>query len=1081
MPTRDAKACTSLSKSSLFDLSALVTFGIGTPATRPKSMALWVNVIAGRLIVFTYLLVSATRSCLVYKQGRATFFRCMFLAFGFFAVARAGTHFNEAIKVWIPASVLFFIMKIFPATTPVALAALFPPRLSKMISLIQKRKAAQQNERGILAALEERDLAREELSRVNTELEGRVRDRTIELELANLALQAEVDDRIRIEKQLVRVASVVEYSNDAILTETLDGIVATWNKAAERIYGYKAEEIIGKSISILAPQDRPDEICDLLSRVARGEIVENHETTRVPKDGRVLNVSLTVSPIRNLMGEITGASVIARDITQQKLAEAALRQNHQRLRNILDNIFTFVGLLSTNGTLMEVNRAPLEASGLRREDVIGQYVPDTYWFSHSPQARERVKEALQRAAQGYTVRFDEVIRATGDQLITIDLTYSPLKNEAGEVVQIVGSAVDITDRKRTELALLESEQQYRLLFDSSPQPMWVYDHATLAFLAVNKAAIQHYGYSQEEFLGMTILDIRSESEVSALLNHIYGRNPGLQPPELWRHRKKDGTIIDVEVTSHELAFRGRNAQLVLANDISERLRAETDLRHSEERFSKTFRSSPLPITISVAADGRYIDVNDAFLNIMEYQRDEVIGRRTLDLNIWADPNDRKRMMEGLATAGRIRSFETQFVTRSGGKRSVIISAEIIQLDGIACVLAITNDVTETRRLEDQFRQAQKMEAVGRLAGGVAHDFNNMLGVILGYSDLSRERLQENSAAWKHNEQIRKAALRASGLTRQLLAFSRQQVLQPSVLNLNAVVNNTSKMLLRIIGEDITLHFVPGEKLGNVQLDLGQIEQVLMNLVVNARDAMPRGGKIVIETANAELDETYAQSHMPVTPGAYVMLAVADTGTGVEKDILSRIFEPFFTTKPVGVGTGLGLSMVYGVVQQSGGNIWVYSEVGKGTAFKMYFPRVEEAAESLLESTSDIVFATGNETILLVEDEEALRELTAELLDSSGYKVLEAASGESAMAISKRYEDTIHLLLTDVIMSGMSGSELAVRLKESRPAVKVLYMSGYTGNLIANYGVQDSKSPLIQKPFTKQVLLNQVRSVLDTHA
>jgi len=644
-------------------------------------------------------------------------------------------------------------------------------------------------------------------------------------------------------------------------------------------------------------------------------------------------------------------------------------------------------------------------------------------------------------------------------------------------VNVVGSAVDISERVHVQNALTESEKQYRLLFDSSPLPMWVFDRNTFAFLEVNEAAVQHYGYSRDEFRTMTILDIRPPEERSRILQHMTQLVKGLQTPEVWKHRKKNGSVIDVEITSHELAFQRRDAQLVVAHDITDQLKAEEDLRHSEEKFSKTFRSTPLPITISTVTDGRYIDVNEAFSNIMGYEREQVIGRTALDLNIWADANDRKQMIEQLNVEGHLHSFETQFVTRGGGSRMVLISAEIIKLDGAECVIAITSDITDTRRLEEQFRQAQKMEAVGRLAGGVAHDFNNILGVIIGYSDLSREQLPDDSLVFKHIEQIRKAALRATGLTSQLLAFSRQQVLQPSVLNLNAVVNNVSKMLLRVVREDISLNFVPGEPLGNVKLDLGQVEQVLLNLVVNARDAMPRGGQIVIETDNIDFDDDYAREHMPVKPGSYVMLAVSDTGAGIDKETLSRIFEPFFTTKPVGEGTGLGLSMVYGVVQQSGGSIWVYSEVGKGTSFKMYFPRVNESAISLIEPKSDTHVASGSETILLVEDEEALRELTADLLRSGGYKVLVAEGGEAALAIL-RQSNTIHLVLTDVIMSGMSGSELALEAKELRQDVRVLFMSGYTGQLIANHGVTESTSALVQKPFTKQALLTQVRRALD---
>jgi signal transduction histidine kinase len=463
--------------------------------------------------------------------------------------------------------------------------------------------------------------------------------------------------------------------------------------------------------------------------------------------------------------------------------------------------------------------------------------------------------------------------------------------------------------------------------------------------------------------------------------------------------------------------------------------------------------------------------------MMGRSREEVVGHTANELNVWTFPEDRDNMVGALNRDGRVSTLETVFNSRTSGERRVQISAELIQLNGIPCVLAITNDVTEAKRMEEQFRQAQKMEAVGRLAGGMAHDFNNMLGVIIGYSDLLTERSSLKDAM-RDASQVKKAAERAAALTRQLLAFSRQQVLLPRVLNLNDVVKDISQMLLRVIAEDISLAFVPASSLGAVKADLGQIEQVLMNLVMNARDAMPQGGKIVIETANVELDETYSQIHQEVRPGPYVLLSVSDTGFGMDAKTISKVFEPFFTTKAPGEGTGLGLSMVYGVIRQSGGYIWVYSEPGQGATFKIYLPRIEEAAEPLSRTTSEIIFAKGSETVLLVEDEQNLREVTIELLESEGYRVLAAKDGPSAIAISQGHRDMVHILLTDIVLPNMSGTTLAERIKEFRPDLKVLYMSGYTSNLVAHQGILDSSSAFIQKPFTKHGLLSELRRVLD---
>jgi two-component system, cell cycle sensor histidine kinase and response regulator CckA len=389
-------------------------------------------------------------------------------------------------------------------------------------------------------------------------------------------------------------------------------------------------------------------------------------------------------------------------------------------------------------------------------------------------------------------------------------------------------------------------------------------------------------------------------------------------------------------------------------------------------------------------------------------------------------------------------------------------------------------VTERRALENQLRQSQKMEAIGRLAGGIAHDFNNLLMVISGYSEFLLERLgPEQPMLRGPAQEIASAAQRATSLTRQLLAFSRKQMLAPKVIDLNEVVTENLKMLTRLIGEDIDLVMIPSGDIGAVKADPGQIEQVIMNLAVNARDAMPQGGKLTIETANVTLDESYARLHAPVMPGEYVMLAISDTGSGMDSETQSQIFEPFFTTKGT-KGTGLGLSTVYGIVKQSGGYIWVYSEPGKGTTFKIYLPRITEVGEApvVQPAIAAVKREDGMETILLVEDEENLRRLARQYLETQGYKVLAAADGAAAVQICTAHQGPIHLLLTDVIMPGMNGRELAQRITSLRPKIKVLYMSGYTENAIGHNGMLDAGINLLQKPFTLLALKAKVREVLD---
>jgi PAS domain S-box-containing protein len=513
-------------------------------------------------------------------------------------------------------------------------------------------------------------------------------------------------------------------------------------------------------------------------------------------------------------------------------------------------------------------------------------------------------------------------------------------------------------RRRAEEDLRASEARYRQLFESSPLPMWVYDRTTLSFLAVNEAAVRHYGYSREEFGAMTLADIRRAEEVPALLADVAGtaRPDG---GSIWRHRRKDGSSTYVDVKAHDVDFQGRPARLVVANDVTARLEAEDALRRTEE----------------------------------------------------------------------------------------------------------------------QLQQAQKLEAVGSLAGGVAHDFNNMLSVILSYTNLLVDELKPGDPIREDIEEVRRAGERASELTRQLLAFSRKQVLHPRVLDLNRVVQGMDKMLRRLLGEDIDLSLLPAHRLGKVMADPGQVEQVLMNLVVNARDAMRKGGKLTIQTSNVDLDEAYAATHVGVSPGRYVLVAVTDTGTGMDRATQARIFEPFFTTKAQGKGTGLGLSTVFGIVKQSGGHIWVYSEPGQGTTFKVYLPRTE-AAEDMPSDPPGPMQVRGTETILLVEDEDQVRQLVRTVLRRNGYNVLEAQNGGEAFLICEQYGAKIHMLLTDVVMPRMNGRQVAERLTVMRPGIKVLYISGYTEETIVHHGELDAGIAYLQKPITPDALLRKVRMTLD---
>ncbi len=577
-----------------------------------------------------------------------------------------------------------------------------------------------------------------------------------------------------------------------------------------------------------------------------------------------------------------------------------------------------------------------------------------WWEKHlHPEDKDRLlAQDTELLDKGHRERDYRLLRKDGGYTWVRD-QQRLLRDGEGNATEVVGSWSDVTAQKGVERRLLESEEQYRRLFDSNPHPMWVFDHETLRFLAVNDAAIALYGFSRDEFLAMTIKDIRPAEEVPALLEHLASMSESSSEVATQiRHRKKDGSPLEVAGASNPIEFRGRRARLVLANDISER-----------------------------------------------------------------------------------------------------------------------------KGLEAQLVQAQKMEAVGRLAGGVAHDFNNLLGVITGYSELLLKNLGPEHPGANRVFEIQKAAQRGAGLTRQLLAFSRQQALQPRILDLNEVVADVESMLRRLIGEDVHLVTTRGAALGRILADPGQIEQVLMNLVVNARDAMPKGGGLILETANVALDSAYAQAHPGVKPGPFVMLSVTDTGEGMNARTKAHMFEPFFTTKEAGRGTGLGLATVFGIVQQSGGTVGVESEVGVGTTCRIYFPRVDDA---LVPSSRPpgTPSPQGTETILLVEDEDALRVIIREILEGGGYTVLESSDPDEALFRVSTMESAIDLLLTDVVMPGMSGPELASSVQVARPGIKVLYMSGYTDEAMGLHGVLDASTQFIQKPFSADALLRKVREAVD---
>ena len=634
--------------------------------------------------------------------------------------------------------------------------------------------------------------------------------------------------------------------------------------------------------------------------------------------------------------------------------------------------------------------------------------------------------------------------------------------------------------QRIRRQLAEREELFRLISENAAEMIAVVDlQGRRIYNSISYEKV--LGYSTEELKhSFAFEQIHPEDRETVRKAEEDARLTYFGKTVEYRFRHKDGHWRILESTAIVLrARKGEGDKLVIVTrDITERKRAVEASLLSEASFRSVVEDAPYGI-YRASLDGGFLRVNPALQKMLGYATPEELLDVPLDGAVFRNSADFQRLVELLAGNGEFKDVEFDWQRRDGTPLTVRCSGR--RLGGAEskdCFEAFAEDVTERRILERQLRMAAKMEAVGRLSGGIAHDFNNLLGVIIGYSQVLKRKLGPDNTLTEYADQVEKAGQRAVSLTRQLLAFSRQQILTPAVLDLNTLVSEMEKMLPRLIGEDIVLCIRLAPDLARAKADHGQIEQVVMNLAVNARDAMPDGGHLTVETANVDLDEAYARQHAGAKAGRYVMLAVSDSGIGMNTATIARIFEPFFTTKDVGKGTGLGLATVYGVVKQSDGYIWVDSEPGKGASFQIFLPRVDDPVAPIVENPASERSVRGTETVLVVEDAEALRKLAESFLVEHGFQVLAAANGEEAIQLAKTCLRPIHLLLTDVVLPGMNGRVLAEQLRPMHPEIGIVYMSGYTDSFIAGHGVLEPGTHLLHKPFTEQTLLRKVRQVLD---
>jgi PAS domain S-box-containing protein len=645
--------------------------------------------------------------------------------------------------------------------------------------------------------------------------------------------------------------------------------------------------------------------------------------------------------------------------------------------------------------------------------------------------------------------------------------------------------LEINAYELLEETLWKTARRFQALIENSSDMVVILDANGL--FRYSSPSMKVLGYASEDIVGRTIFEFTHPEDLNKVTGAIETalQCPGTGIAEVeYRFRDCNGSWHTFAATfTNLLQDPVVDGILVNCHDVTKRKEAELALRQSEERFRQVISSISDHIYVTEVTEtgnqlNRYISPNVEALT--GYLQEKFMT----DRGFWQSlihPDDRAAATIQAAQLDGGRDSEIEYrLIRADGKVIWVRDSGRVRVEGSSKIIyGVISNITERKQLEEQFRQSQKMEAVGRLAGGVAHDFNNLLTIINGNCELILSSLNSNDPLCQEIEQINKAGERAASLTRHLLAFSRKQVLQSEILSLNTIVGNMDKMLRRLIGEDIDLITVLEPQLGLVKADPGQMEQVIMNLVVNARDAMPQGGKLTIETANLDLDENYSYQRFGVKPGPYVMVALSDNGHGMDEEVKARIFEPFFTTKEQGQGTGLGLATVHGIINQSGGHIWVYSEPGQGSSFKIYLPRVRDEAATPSQKPMTTVSLRGSETILLVEDDDMVREFAQRVLRLDGYTVLEARQGGEALRLCERYTGSIQLLITDIVMpGGMSGGQLAERLTSLRPEMQVLYMSGYTDKAIIHQGMLDLKAAFLNKPFTPSALARKVRQLLD---
>ena len=958
---------------------------------------------------------------------------------------------------------------------------------------------------------------------------GQMKALTILAGTAAAALEsASLYSRVRKTEQKYR--SIFENAVEGLFQTSPDGRLLTANPALARILGYSSPDEVIASLTDISHQlyvkpEVREEVGRLQDEAASPV---NFEMEVYRKDGAKIWVSANRRAVRDQDHNVLYFEGSLEDITARKLAEDELKRSEERYRDLVENAEYLIYEHDLEGNYTASNKAGERITGYTLEESLKLNLTQTV----APECVEKAIEMMRRKLAGeHVTAYELIIFGKDGRRIPVEVN-TRLVLKDGIPVGVQGIARDLTERNRAEQALRDSEARTRAILESAMDCIITMDHDGRV-IDWNPAAERTFGYTREEAIGgemaqMIIPERYREPYRHGLEHYLSTRQSSMlgNRVELAAIRR-DGSEFPIEITITRIELEGQPMFTGYLRDITSRKKAESRL------------AAQYAVTRALAESNTLAEGAAKILQALceslgwEYGALWTVDRKDNVLKcseVWqapdtkapeiADPGSQPLLEAGNGLSGRVwKANETVWVAdlaedpdsprfaalASAGFMSGCAFPIRLRQDVLGVVEFFSRSVRESDpemlammmtmgsqigqfierarveealgESEEQLRQSQKLEAIGQLAGGVAHDFNNLLTVICGYSSILLGKLPKDSPHRASMEEIKKAGDRASGLTRQLLAFSRKQILQPKILDLNVVVTDLEKMVRRLIGEDINLLNLTSPGLGKVKADPGQIEQVLLNLIVNARDAMPKGGTITIETRNVVHSEEYAKRHA-ARPGAYVMMSVSDTGEGIDASIQPRIFDPFFTTKVSGHGTGLGLATVYGIVKQSGGNIWVYSEVGEGTTFKVFLPRIYEATEDeAVPADSNI--PGGTELILLVEDEEQVRGILAQILEGQGYQVLAASNGQRALQFARDPDNDIKLMVTDVVMPQMSGRELAEHIATLRPNLPVLFMSGYTDDAIVRHGLLDEKLNFIQKPFDSATVARKVRELLDS--